>query len=90
MAYGFGSQRWWTVGSPNSSSALPVPRTALGHEHMRKELERLVAETDCHSIAKATGYQELTLPPDSPLTWWAHLVLIYYKRLYCNLTHPAL
>jgi hypothetical protein len=61
-----------------------VPRTALGHEYMRKKLERLVAETDCHSIAMRTGYQDLKLPSDCPLTWWAHLVLIYYKRLYCN------
>ena len=61
-----------------------VPRTPLGHEIMRKELERLVGETDCYSIAVSTGYGNLRLAKDRPLTWWAHLVLIYYKRLFCN------
>jgi hypothetical protein len=63
---------------------LRVPRTPQGYELMRKELERLVSEIDCRSIARQTGYRSLALPRDQPLTWWTHLVLIYYKRLYCN------
>jgi endonuclease III len=65
---------------------LAVPKTPVGHEFMRKKLERMVAEIDCYEIAVKTGYQQLKLPQDRPLTWWTHLVLIYYKRLYCN--HP--
>jgi hypothetical protein len=61
-----------------------VSRTATGHEIMRRELERLVAQLDCRSIAAKTGYHKLSFPAEGSLSWWAHLVLIYYKRLYCN------
>ena len=63
---------------------IPVLKTPYGHELMRKQLESYVSQIDCRSIAEDAGYQGLNLPTDRPLTWWAHLVLIYYKRLYCN------
>lgn len=63
---------------------IPVIKTPYGHELMRKQLESYVSQINCRSIAEDTGYRDLVLPTDRPLTWWAHLVLIYYKRLYCN------
>ena len=66
---------------------LKVEKTPFGHEIMRKQLEELVSQIDCRAIAKSTGY-DLEFPPKGPLTWWTHLVLIYYKRLYCNRPIP--
>ena len=63
---------------------MDVVKTAYGHELMRKQLESYVAEIDCRKIAIRTGYEGLSFPTEGPLSWWSHLVLIYYKRLYCN------
>ena len=65
-----------------------VARTPFGHEQMRKQLEALVSQIDCRAIAEHTGYGHLDFPMDRPLTWWVHLVLIYYKRRYCNRPLP--
>lgn len=66
----------------------PVPRGVHGYEVLRKELEELSRKIDCSKIARAAGYQSLTLLENRPLTWWMHLVLIYYKRLFCNRGDP--
>lgn len=62
---------------------------ALSHEILRKELEEIVSTIDLASIVKENGYQGLiTLPKDKILTWWTHLVLIYFKRFFCNKHKP--
>jgi endonuclease III len=55
------------------------------HEHLRKLLQAAVtAHADAYrDLAAHLGYQ-LTIPPGAPPTWFAHLVLIYFKRLYLN------
>ena len=63
---------------------MTVAKTAKGHDSMRKQLEGLVARIDSRAIASNTGYDGLKFPATGSLTWWAHLVLIYYKRLHCN------
>ena len=34
------------------------------------------------------GYDKLNIPNYDNATWWAHLVLIYFKRHYCNKHKP--
>lgn len=67
----------------------PAPRGAFAHETLRREFEELVAQVDCRRIALELGYGELALPDDRPLTWWAHIVLISYKRFFCNQQKPS-
>lgn len=61
---------------------------ALGHEIARLELERLVCDVNLKPLIEKNGYSELNIPCDKPLTWWAHLVLIYFKRNFCNKHKP--
>jgi hypothetical protein len=64
-----------------------LPSGMHGHEVMRRHLERLVRRFPeaFRAIATATGHvPELTLPTSAPPTWWVHLVLIYFKRRFCN------
>jgi endonuclease III len=56
-----------------------------GYEHLRKLLQAAVtAHAGAYrDLADRLGYQ-LTIPAGAPPTWFAHLVLIYFKRLYLN------
>ena len=70
---------------------LQLPRSSIAHEVMRKHVERLLndaAERTC-DLARNTGYADLDLPADAAPIWWAHLVLINFKRHYCNRRSPA-
>lgn len=58
--------------------------TAVGHDILRKQLQNLVMNNDLRDIIIKNGYSELNIPDYSNATWWAHLVLIYFKRHYCN------
>ncbi len=60
-------------------------RGAVGHEEMRQVLEACVADRadDYRRLARSLGYR-VTIPDGAAPTWWVHLVLIYFKRLYCN------
>lgn len=63
----------------------------IAHEILRKELEEIVKKLDLESIVNKNGYSELiTIPKNTPFTWWSHLVLIYFKRFYCNKHKPDL
>lgn len=66
----------------------PIPPGAYGHEAFRVQLERLTSSIDCRKIAYELGYGELEFPDQGPLTWWAHIVLISYKRYFCNKRKP--
>ncbi len=61
------------------------------YEHLRILLQAAVtAHADAYrDLAARLGYQ-LTIPPGAPPTWFAHLVLIYFKRLYLNRPAPQL
>lgn len=64
--------------------------TAIGHDTLRKELEELIRNNDLEDIIIKNGYGELSIPDYKNATWWSHLVLIYFKRYYCNKHNPEM
>ncbi len=64
---------------------LDLSRGPIAHEEMRYIIERCVKEreADCQNIIKSNHYK-VSIPDGVAPTWWVHLVLIYFKRLYCN------
>ncbi len=61
----------------------------IAHEILRKELEAIVNVLELEDIVRANGYSGfITIPNNKPLTWWSHLVLIYFKRYFCNKHKP--
>lgn len=64
---------------------------AAAHEHMRKLLQPAVtANADVYrDLVSRFGY-EITIPTAAAPTWFVHLVLIYFKRLYLNNPAPDL
>ena len=68
---------------------LQTGKTPLAHEIVRKQLEDFAKSYDWLTIAIELGYgKNITLPTDTPLTWWLHLVMINYKRHFCNNHKP--
>ena len=64
-------------------------KTAIAHETVREQLEAFTKSHDWIEIANKLGYdKKITLPKDKPLTWWVHLVMINYKRHFCNNRKP--
>lgn len=64
-------------------------KAGIGHEYARKELESVIDGLNLGSLIEKNGYDDkITLPEEKSYTWWAHLVLIYYKRHYCNKHKP--
>lgn len=58
--------------------------STIGHDILRLQLQDLVMDNNLKEIIINNGYEELDIPDYSNATWWAHLVLIYFKRHYCN------
>lgn len=63
-------------------------KNAIGHDKLRQQLQELVHDLDLEDIIVENGYEDLSIPDYNNATWWAHLVLIYYKRHYCNKHKP--
>jgi endonuclease III len=63
-----------------------LPRGPKGHEIMRKCIGKILKAhpLEYHNLALDTGYKKLKIPEKKAPIWWAHLVLIYFKRRYCN------
>ena len=61
---------------------------AIGHDILRKQLQEVVKDNDMEDIITKYGYDKLDIPNYNNVTWWAHLVLIYFKRHYCNKHKP--
>jgi endonuclease III-like uncharacterized protein len=63
-----------------------LPKGALAHNVMRKQIEHLLnaRSTDYLALVHQLGYGHLNFPENQAPIWWAHLVLIYFKRRYCN------
>ncbi|MFE3737727.1 hypothetical protein [Streptomyces sp. NPDC059134] len=70
---------------------LALPSGAVAHERMRHVLEAAVhaRSAEFRSLATDNEYQ-VTIPEGVEPTWWVHLVLIYFKRLYLNGPAPQL
>ena len=63
-------------------------KNALGHDILRKELETLAKDNNMEEIIKQNGYGELKIDDYDNATWFCHLILIYYKRYFCNKHNP--
>jgi hypothetical protein len=63
---------------------VPYPHNGIGHEIVRKRLEEFTRDNDCFMKEQSRLHKWLSVP-NTPATWWLHLLLIYYKRLYWNL-----
>ncbi|MFI9626426.1 hypothetical protein [Streptomyces sp. NPDC052042] len=70
---------------------LALPTSAVAHERMRQVLEAAVhaRSTEFRSLVTDNEYQ-VSIPEGVEPTWWVHLVLIYFKRLYLNGPAPQL
>jgi endonuclease III len=68
-----------------------LPAGTAGYEQLRQLLQlSVLAQADAYrELAAHLGYR-VTIPPGSPPTWFAHLVLIYFKRLHLNRPRPQL
>ncbi|MEU9373687.1 hypothetical protein AB0D94_07970 [Streptomyces sp. NPDC048255] len=68
-----------------------LPSGAVAHERMRHLLEAVVhaRSAEFRSLVTDNEYQ-VTIPDGVEPTWWVHLVLIYFKRLYLNGPSPQL
>lgn len=65
-------------------------KNALGHDILRKELETIAKDNNMGEIIKQNGYEELKVENYDNATWFCHLVLIYYKRYFCNKHNPEI
>ena len=54
------------------------------NQDLSKQIEKMVNENDFKDIVKKCGYENLNIENQEHPTWLIHLILIYYKRLYCN------
>ena len=62
-----------------------------GYEQLRKLLQAAVtADADGYRALAARLNYQVTIPIDTAPTWFVHLVLIYFKRLYLNRPSPGL
>jgi endonuclease III len=68
-----------------------LPKGPYAHEVMRKELEGILNQNsiEYQNLVVELGYIDLQIPKDTAPIWWAHLVLIYFKREFCNQHDPA-
>lgn len=70
---------------------IPVKAGPGAQERLRRQLEPcVIADPGAYrNLATRLGYQ-ITIPGDAPPTWFVHLLLIYFKRLYLNKTRAGL
>jgi hypothetical protein len=64
---------------------IKLPSGPVAHEHLRHLLEG-AAQARAEDFRRLIGQHEyaVAVPSDALPTWWAHLVLIYFKRLFLN------
>jgi thymidylate kinase/endonuclease III-like uncharacterized protein len=70
---------------------ISLPSGSIANEVMRKQIEQNL-NFDSYiyrELAYNSGYETLDIPENTAPIWWAHLVLIYFKRLYCNHHKPV-
>lgn len=68
---------------------IDLPCGPIAHETMRHVLQDCVAHR-AEDYLRVAGQHAVTIPDDAAPTWWAHLVLIYFKRLFLNRPSPRL
>ncbi|NJP43137.1 hypothetical protein [Actinacidiphila epipremni] len=79
------------VGKLAPALGIELPSGAVAHERFRHILEAAVHahRDDFRALAVQHEYA-VTIPDGAEPTWWVHLVLIYFKRLYLNGPSPRL
>ncbi|MEV3853112.1 hypothetical protein AB0J38_02175 [Streptomyces sp. NPDC050095] len=70
---------------------IDLPSGPVAHERLRHVLEGTVRihADGLRAMVSSLGYQ-VSVPTSAVPTWWTHLVLIYFKRLYLNRPSPRL
>lgn len=68
---------------------LNLPSGPLAHERMRTVLQACVHDRP-EEYRRVADQHAVTIPDTAIPTWWAHLVLIYFKRRYLNRPGPRL
>lgn len=68
-----------------------LPSGSVAHERMRALLQACLLDraSDYRALVGEHGYA-VTVPAGTAPSWWLHLVLIYFKRLYLNRPGPRL
>lgn len=59
-------------------------KSAKGNKILSDKISEIVKRNDFKKIIKENGYEDLNIENMNNPTWLIHLILIYYKRLYCN------
>lgn len=68
---------------------ISLTRRPIAHEEMRLLLQDCVAD-HAEDYLRLAQRHAVTIPPGATPTWWVHLVLIYFKRLFLNRPSPRL
>lgn len=68
---------------------ITLPSGPVAHEHLRGLLQHCVADRP-EDYRHLTEHHDVTIPGDTTPTWWTHLTLIYFKRLFLNRPGPRL
>lgn len=63
-------------------------KSAKGNKILSKQLKEIIERNDFKKLIKENGYSDLNIENIENPTWLIHLILIYYKRLYCNKHNP--
>lgn len=66
---------------------IALPGGPIAHEEMRLLLQDCVADR-AEDYLRLAELHAVTIPPGAAPTWWVHLVLIYFKRLFLNRPSP--
>jgi len=64
-------------------------KNAYGHEIVRHQLEKIVNSNNLQEIIDSNGYEIDIHSKTHPYTWFAHLIMINYKRYFCNTHKPS-
>lgn len=59
-------------------------KNSKGNKILSEQLKEIIERNDFREIIEKNGYSNLNIENVENPTWLIHLILIYYKRLYCN------
>ena len=63
-------------------------KNSKGNKILSEQLKEIIERNDFREIIEQNGYSNLNIENVENPTWLIHLILIYYKRLYCNKKNP--
>lgn len=63
-------------------------KSSKGNKKLSEQLKKIVERNDFKDLIRENGYDDLNIEDMENPTWLIHLILIYYKRLYCNKHNP--